>query len=177
MGRLLAPMRVSTYAWRRLDLEGISFVRVEEGDDLVRVAGHEICVEGVEAWSTRFTIELNGRWEHDWTAIEVTAAGGTDDLRLEGLRDRDYDVVDIAGNPFTNALVLRSHDVPVGGEIQVRAAFVETPALTVRPLTQRYRRLAADRWEYADDEYGAFEITVDPDRVAVDYQRLATRLG
>ncbi len=117
MGRLLAPMRVSTYAWRRLDLEGISFVRVEEGDDLVRVAGHEICVEGVEAWSTRFTIELNGRWEHDWTAVEVTA------------------------------------------------------------VTQRYRRLAADRWEYADDEYGAFEITVDPDRVAVDYQRLATRLG
>src|SRR6266704_6059674 len=101
-------MRVSTYAWRRLDLEGISFVRVEEGDDLVRVAGHEICVEGVEAWSTRFTIELNGRWEHNWTAVEVTAAAGTSDLRLEGLRDRDYDVVDIAGNPFTNALDRKS---------------------------------------------------------------------
>ena len=44
-------------------------------------------------------------------------------------------------------------------------------------MTQRYRRLGDDRWEYADDEYGAFELTVDADRVAVDYQELATRLG
>ncbi len=168
-------MAVSTYAWRRLDLEGISFVRVQEGDDIVRVEGHEICVDGDERWSTRFNIELNGRWRHRSTAVEVTTASGTSDLRLDGPRGED--VVDIAGSPFTNALVLRSRDVPVGGVIEVRAAFIEVPALTVRPLAQRYRRLATDRWEYADDEFGAFEITVDADRVTLDYERLATRLG
>ncbi len=167
-------MSVSTYAWRRLDLEGISFVRLEQGDDVVRVEGHEICVDADERWSTRFTIELDGRWEHRSTAIQVTTATGTRDLRLDGLHD--YDVIDIAGSPFTNTLVLRSRDVPVGGTIEVLSAFVEAPALTVRPLRQRYRRLAVDRWEYADDEYGAFEITVDSDSVAVDYERLATRL-
>src|SRR5919204_295533 len=90
---------------------------------------------------------------------------------------RGCDVVDIAGNPFTNALVIRAREVPVGGLVEVRAAFVEPPALTVRPLAQRYRRLAADRWEYADDQFGVFEITVDADGVTVDYQRLARRLG
>ena len=47
----------------------------------------------------------------------------------------------------------------------------------MRPVAQRYRRLAADRWEYADDEYGGSAFTVDADRVVVDYQGLATRLG
>jgi uncharacterized protein len=170
-------MTVSTYAWRRLDLEGLSFVRVEqvEGDDTVRVEGHEICVDDNDRWSMWFTIELTGRWEHRSTTVKATAAAGTRELRLDRLED--YDVVDLAGNPFTNALVLRSYDAPVDGEIEVTAAFIEAPALTVRPLRQRYRRLAADRWEYADDEYGAFQITVDPDRVVVDYERLATRLG
>jgi hypothetical protein len=165
---------VATYAWRRLDLEGLSFVRVEDGGDVIRVEGHEICVEGAERWSTRFAVELNARWEHHWTVVEVTAATGTRELRLDGLQGND--VVDIAGNPFTNAFVLRSREVPVGGLIEVQAAYVETPALTVRPLTQRYRRLAVDRWEYADDEYGAFGVTVDSDGVAIDYERLATRL-
>jgi hypothetical protein len=32
-------MTVATYAWRRLDLEGLSFVRVEDGDGAVRVEG------------------------------------------------------------------------------------------------------------------------------------------
>ena len=59
-----------------------------------------------------FVIELDGRWEHRSTVVEVTAAGGTRELagRLAG-----HDVLDLAGNPFTNALVLRTRDVPVGG--------------------------------------------------------------
>lgn len=168
-------MTVATYAWRRLDLEGVSFVRVEVGDGAVRVEGHEVCVDGAERWATRFTIELDGRWRHRTTTVEVTEAAGTRRLRLDDLRG--CEVVDIAGNPFTNALVIRAREVPVGGLVEVRAAFVEPPALTVRPLAQRYRRLAADRWEYADDEFGVFEITVDADGVTVDYQRLARRLG
>jgi hypothetical protein len=170
----LATMTVATYAWRRLDLEGVSFVRVE-ADDAVRIEGHEVCVDGAERWSTRFTIELDGRWRHRVTTVEATEAAGTRRLRLDDLRG--CDVVDIAGNPFTNALVIRAREVPVGGLVEVRAAFVEPPALTVRPLAQRYRRLAADRWEYADDEFGVFEIAVDADGVTVDYQRLARRLG
>jgi hypothetical protein len=167
-------MKAWTYAWRRLDLEGLSFVRLEEGSDIVRAEGHEICIAGSERWSTRFVIELNGRWEHRSTVIEVTTVTGRRELRLARLDG--HDVVDIAGCPFTNALVLRTHDVPVGGMVEIDAAFIEVPALTVRPLRQRYRRPTADSWEYADDEYGAFEITVDTTLVTVDYEGLASRL-
>ncbi len=130
-----SPMTVTTYARRRLDLVGVTFVRVEEGDHAVRLEGHEICVEGAKRWASRFVIELDGRWEHWSTAVEVTAAGGTHELRLDGLAGQD--VLDLAGNPFTNALVLRPRDAPVAGVIEVRAAYVETPALTVRPMAVR----------------------------------------
>ena len=61
-------------------------------------------------------------------------------------------------------------------DLDVRAAFIETPALSVRPLVQRYQRLAVDRWSYVDDEYGRFEFGVDSDGIAVDYEQLAQRL-
>ena len=161
-------VNVTTYACGRLDLEGVTFVRLEQGGDAVRVEGHEICVEGAERWAARFVIELDGRWEHRSTVVEVTAAGGTRELRLDRLAGRD---LDLAGNLFAiNALVLRTRDVSVGGGTEVLAAYVETPGLTVRPMAQRYRRLAPDRWEYADDEYGASAFTVDADGVVVDYQ-------
>jgi hypothetical protein len=84
--------------------------------------------------------------------------------------------VDLAGNPFTNAFVTRRVAPAVGAGVEVRAAYVETPALSVRPLVQRYQRLADDRWEYADDEYGRFEFGTDADSIAVNYQGLAERL-
>ncbi len=168
---------VSMYAWRRLDLDGLTFVRVERDDHggIVGVDGQEICVDGRQTWSTRFTIELDLGWRHRSTWVEVTHGDDIQTLRLDNLGD--CEVVDLAGNPFTNALVLRSGIVPMGGEVAVLAAFIETPILTVRPLRQRYTRLADDRWTYADDEHGAFEFSVDTDGIVIDYRGLATRLG
>jgi hypothetical protein len=90
---------------------------------------------------------------------------------LEGCTD-----VDLAGNPFTNAFVTRRVAPEVGAELEIRAAYIETPALSVRPFVQRYERLAADRWMYADDEYGRIEFGVDADGVTVDYEQLAERV-
>ena len=54
------PTTVTTYAWRRLDLEGVTFVRLEQGDDAVRV-------EGAERWASGIVEELGGGWEHGLT--------------------------------------------------------------------------------------------------------------
>jgi uncharacterized protein len=102
-----------------------------------------------------------GAWTRDGHA-DPSLAGCTD--------------VDLGGNPFTNAFVTRRVAPAVGAEVEVRAAFVETPALSVRPVVQKYQRLAQDRWVYADDEYGRFEFGTDADGIAVDYERLADRL-
>ena len=159
-------MSATTYVWRRLDLDGLVFVRLEEGGEGVAAAGYEICVDGGERWAVRFSVELEsdgaGSWLH----------GGRPDPSLEGCT-----AVDLAGNPFTNAFVTRRLAPEVGAELEVRAAYIETPGLSVRPLLQRYERIAADRWVYADDEYGRFELGTDADGVAVDYEQLAERVS
>ena len=112
-------------------------------------------------------------------AVQLTSDGGgtwTRDGRPDPALDGCTDV-DIAGNPFTNAFVTRRVALEIGTETEVRAAFVEPPDLSVRPLVQRYRRLESDRWQYGDDEYGTFEFTTDADGVAVHYERLAERIS
>ena len=46
----------------------------------------------------------------------------------------------------------------------------------MRPFVQRYERLSADRWMYADDESGRIEFGADADGVTVDYEQLAERV-
>jgi hypothetical protein len=178
----------STYLWRRVDTVGLVLVRLVEGPDGVSAEGAEISVEGGDRWSARFTVTLDSHWRHERTTVEVLDDAGTRRLELESdgvgswLKDGRPDPflegctdVDLAGNPFTNAFVTRRVAPPVGAQVEIRAAYVEAPALSVRPLVQRYERLATDRWAYSDDS-GRFELTTDAAGVAVDYEDLAERL-
>ena len=182
-------MTTTTYVWRRLDLDGRVFVRLDQSVDGVSAAGYEICAEGDQRWAVRFSVELDAAWRHERTTVDVMDDAGTRTLALESdgagswLRGGRPDPslegctdVDLAGNPFTNAFVTRRVAPAVGADVEVRAAYIQTPALSVRPLVQRYQRLAADRWVYADDEYGRFELSTDADGVAVDYEQLAERV-
>jgi hypothetical protein len=178
---------VATYVWRRLDLEGSVFVRLEDGADRVAAEGYEICAEGGSRWAVHFRVALDARWRHRSTTVEVTDDAGIRTLELAssdgiwtrgGRRDPALDGctdLDLAGNPFTNAFVTRRVAPDVGTDLEVLAAYVETPALSVTPLVQRYRRTAADRWVYADDRYGSFGFGTDAAGVAVDYEGLAVR--
>jgi uncharacterized protein len=181
----------SAYLWRRLDLDGRNFVRLDDGNgDAVSVQGDEICAEGDERWAARFAITLDARWRHRRTTVEVIDLGGIRRLELVSsddgkawTRDGEPDPslagctdVDLAGNPFTNAFVTRRIAPAVGAEIEVRAAYIETPALSVRPVVQRYHRLEEHRWVYSDDEYGRVEFTTDTDGIVVGYENLARRL-
>jgi uncharacterized protein len=118
-------------------------------------------------------IDRTGTRQLDLVSDDVGAwtRDGHADPSLAGCTD-----VDLGGNPFTNTFVTRRVAPAVGANVEVLAAFVETPALSVRPVVQRYQRLAQDRWAYADDEYGRFEFGTDADGIAVDYERLAERL-
>jgi uncharacterized protein len=182
-------VNIATYLWRRLDVDGLVFVRLEEGVGGVSADGHEICADGDERWAARFAVTLDAGWRHEFTTIEVVDHAGVRRLELESdglgswLRDGRPDPtlegctdVDFAGNPFTNAFVTRRVAPAVNNAIEIRAAYVETPALSVRPLAQRYERPAADRWVYADDEFGRVEFSTDADGVVVTYEQLAERV-
>ncbi|HYV59380.1 MAG TPA: putative glycolipid-binding domain-containing protein [Acidimicrobiia bacterium] len=180
-------MGVATYVWRRLDLEGSVFVRMDEGVGGVAAEGYEICSGREARWATHFRVSLDAEWRHRQSTVAVIDAAGVRTLdlasadgawRRDGRHDPALDGctdLDLAGNPFTNAFVTRRVAPEVGAEVAVVAAYVETPTLSVRPLVQRYRRTAADRWVYADDLYGTFEFGTDAAGVAVDYQGLAER--
>jgi hypothetical protein len=159
------------YAWRRLDLQGTTVVAVAARSDEIVVRSVETCAEDGRVWAAMAITLLDGDWGHLRTDVTVVDAHGSRDLVVDDLAG--CDVLDLAGNPFTNAFVLRRPHIP--DDVEVLASYVETPSLEVRPLRQRYRRLDAERWEYAD-ETGAFVMVVDGDGVVVDYEGLAIRL-
>jgi uncharacterized protein len=179
----------STYLWRRLDLDGLDFVRLDEGGNGVSAQGYEICAEDDERWAVRFDVTLDRGWRHEVTTVEVVHDAGTHRLELasddrgswtrDGRPDPSLEgctVIDLAGNPFTNAFVTRAVALDAGAGVEVRAAYIETPPLTVRRLVQRYQRLADDQWLYADDEFGQVEFRTDADGIVVSYEGLAERL-
>ena len=181
-------MAVATFVWRRLDLHGHVFVRLDDGPTGVTAEGYEICAEGESRWAAHFRMSLDARWRHRLSTVDVIDAAGVRTLELASsdgawMRDGRHDPaldgctdLDLAGNPFTNAFVTRRVAPDVGDEVEVLATYVETPALSVQPLAQRYRRADDDRWLYADDLYGTFEFGTDADGVAVYYQDLAVRV-
>jgi hypothetical protein len=159
------------YALRRLDLQGTTVVVVAERSTEIVVRSVETCAEDGRVWAAMATTRLDGGWGHVRTDVTVVDGHGRRDLVVDDLGG--CDVIDLAGNPFTNAFVLRRPDI--ADDVEVTASYVETPSLEVRPLRQRYRRLDSQRWEYAD-ETGAFAMVVDVDGVVVDYEGLAVRL-
>jgi hypothetical protein len=108
--------------------------------------------------------------------VDLLRAGG-DTARLVGALDCDLGL-----SPVTNMMpILRHGLVHGGGPIELTMAWVEVPALAVRPDGQRYRhvRSGADhhivRFEAIDGSFAA-DLTVDADAVVVDYPEIAQRL-
>jgi hypothetical protein len=162
----------AVHAWRRLDVVGTDLAVVDESAEGVVVELHEVCADAVEGrWSMRATIVLDGRWQHRSADVEVVDGHGARHVHLDDLGG--CDVLDLAGNPFTNAFALHGFD---DEELAVDALYVDLPSLVLRTMRQRYRRLGPRRWEYADDDTGAWVLTVDDDGVVVAYDGLAERV-
>lgn len=93
--------------------------------------------------------EINGAHRHD-------LAGCTD--------------IDLSVTPFTNSVPIRRLALDVGDEADVIAAMVDVESLGVLPARQRYRRLAARRFEYTNLESGyRAEFDVDEYGLVHDY--------
>ena len=114
----------------------------------------------------RLSSDGAGRWWRDGRPAEW----------LGGCLDVDLDLT-----PATNLLPIRRLCPPVGGVVDVTAAWVRSAAATIEPVDQRYERTGATTWRYAS---GGFEATieVDDDGLPVAYvsasgDQLWTRAG
>lgn len=172
--------------------DGLAFARLETGVDGHHLDVTEVVHDGGAAYAVRFEVRLEPSWVTSGAKVWVSTSDGVRSLDLrsaDGRWSRDgvdqpeltgcVDV-DVAAAPATNTLPIRRMDLAVGETREFPVAWVDVPSLRMRRSSQRYTRLPGDgevdRYEYRDDLYGPFELTVDAAGMVVDYEDLARRL-
>jgi len=114
--------------------------------------------------SLRVETDGNGHWrDGDAGALP----------ELDGCLD-----IDIWPTPFTNTFPIRRHPFAVGERREFVMAWVSAPELTVRPVRQRYTRLAERRYLFENLQGDGFRaaLPVDEDGVVLDYEGLFRRV-
>jgi hypothetical protein len=144
-----------------------------------------------------FRLAYQLAWDESWrlrdATLVVTAEGLTRSLRLltDGQghwQDSEQRAVaalggcldiDIWPTPFTNTFPMRRHPLAVGERAVFVMAWVSAPALIVRPMRQRYTRLADRLYLYESLDGTGFraQLSVDEDRVVLDYEGQFQRVG
>jgi hypothetical protein len=127
-----------------------------------------------EAWRLR-DAELVVTAEHGTRRLHLRTDGAGRALSsLDGCLD-----IDIWPTPFTNSFPIRRHPLAVGERRELVVAWAAAPELTVRPVRQRYTRLAERRYRFEtlDDDGFQAELAVDEDDVVIDYEGLFRRVS
>ena len=103
------------------------------------------------------TLELIVDQERRWHARRDATADADAVKVFAGLLD-----VDLGFSPVTNTLPVRRLAPAVGEGVDVTAAWVRFPELTLEPLPQRYTRLADRHYRY-ESNGGAFVAALEVD--------------
>ena len=190
------PLR--TVLWQRVDGPGLEHCRLTASKDGWDLTGEAILSLDGDPARAHYLVRLNPDWTT--RSVRVDAWRGSEraplelnltvdegrNWRLERIdhsrhvrRDRREVVsaltglvdVDLGFTPATNTLPIRRLVPVVGAAIEVTAAWVRFPELTVEPLPQRYVRLDERRYRY-ESGGGAFvaELAVDDLGLVVRYE-------
>jgi hypothetical protein len=187
------PLR--TVLWQRLDLPGSEWCALGQEPQGWRCVGKVLTsIDGAPA-VIRYELALDAGWLTREVRIALRAASETATRRLhltvspeqewtiareplpatpapdEAALVRGLIDLDLGFSPLTNTLPIRRLAPAVGAAVEVTAAWVRFPELTLESLPQRYTRLAARRYRYESDG-GAFvaEIAVDDLGLVTSYE-------
>lgn len=154
-------MTESSVLWRRLDHPGHEAARLFRRDERWHLAGTAVFAHGEEPCRLDYHVVCDAAWRTvsamvaGWVGekeIEVEiAVDGAGRWRMNGEeRPAVAGCVDLDLNfsPSTNLLPIRRLGLAVGGEAEVRAAWLRFPSFTLEPLPQRYRRLGERTYRY-----------------------------
>jgi hypothetical protein len=110
----------------------------------------------------QFTRE-NGRWHDKHGTIHAIFDGCV--------------YIDISLTPFTNALPINRLSLTVGEAQEITVLYFDLPAMDVKPVRQRYTRLADDRYRYESlTREFSVELEVDEDGLVKDYPGIWERI-
>jgi hypothetical protein len=158
--------------------------------------GHTTAVEGPEAWSVGYRIEVDRQWCTRLAEVRGVSAAGTVRTtierieRAEGLRwlvdgvlrpelDGCLDV-DLESSAVTNTLPVHRLDLVPGETHSAPAVFVRAGDLAVERLEQRYqlrnRTSAEITFDYVSSTFDfACELSFDTSGLILKYPGIATR--
>jgi hypothetical protein len=171
---------VTAVLWQASD--GGSEVCVLERSDLGwRMRGTVLTHEAMQPIELRYEVMVDHAWATTDVEVLVTFAGGdTRELAELGRvwsgmerppEYRDCIDVDLSFTPATNTLPIRRLGLDIGEEAEVHVAWLVWPDLTLQRVSQRYTRLAEDRYRYRQDEFEA-ELIVDRRGLVLEYEGL-----
>ena len=174
---------IETILWRGLAFPGHESCRLFSQDSMWHLQGtavfsneghpcrlsyHIICDEAwrtlstdVQGWLNNSFIDIrikadeSGRWWLNDTG-QPDVAGCTD--------------IDLNFSPSTNLIPIRRLGLAVGGESEVKAAWLRFPSFRLEPLIQVYSRLDENTYRY-ESGGGQFmaELKVNPSGFVLDY--------
>ncbi|CDH77625.1 hypothetical protein PAMH27_3232 [Pseudomonas aeruginosa MH27] len=143
-----------------------------------------------------YQLDYRLRWDADWhlreAVFHVESETGVRKLHLlaDGRghwQDGDGEAlpafdgcldIDIWPSPFTNTFPIRRLGLADGQRAEIRALYIEAPALEPRSMRQAYTRLDASHYLYENLEGSAFKavLLVDEQGLVIDYPGLFQRL-
>lgn len=84
--------------------------------------------------------------------------------------------VDIRWSPLTNTLPINRIPLVAGEEQEIRVAYIDLPALIVKPVVQRYLRVSDEIVRYSSETRDQeFDVTVDGEGFVTSYSGLFER--
>jgi hypothetical protein len=176
----------ATILWRRLDLPGHDWARLSRRDGGWLLCGAALFAHEGLPCRLDYRVLCDAAFRTGSATVEGWAGSEPIRLRLAAGADRRWQLdgavqpqvegcidVDLGFTPATNLLALRRLDLPVGGEAEVRSAWLDFPGFTVEPLPQTYRRTSDTTYAYESDG-GAFtaELRVNESGFVVHYPGL-----
>lgn len=182
-------------AWRHRDArDGFEAAFFTLADAGIRIAGTTSAVEGGQAFSVEYDIELDGAWRTRRAQVRGRSARGdaaivvTGDGRgrwhVDGVARPELDGcmdVDLESSAMTNALPVHRLDLRPGDDAEAPAVYVRALGLGTERLEQRYRCLDRDAsgWRVAYDApvfHVRCELRYDASGLVTTYPGLAERV-
>lgn len=166
--------RVAAVVWE-LPGEGAEHFVLERVDGGFRLAGTAVVAEEGAPYLLEYAVRVDDEWRT--RAVDVRCKDSRFELSADGTGSWSApDVegcidVDLGFTPSTNTLPIRRLQLGVGDAADLDVAWVRFPALTVERATQRYERLADDRYRYSSPGFQA-DLLIDENGLVLEYEGL-----
>ena len=169
--------------WTDWTGSGVEHLVLDVGADSITANGVVLSSSAAERFAARYRVVCDAAWRVRSVRVELIGAGARDWLSVDGQGhwldgsanalphlDGAIDIRPV-DQPVTNTLPIRRVDPPPCASVEIAAAYIRVPELTVTRDYQRYTCLQARaryRYESLDSDF-VREIETDADGLVVTY--------